>query len=84
MLSKNIAVQCPTYARAILEWKGFLNRYPDIIKKANRPQLKIELLSGEVIQYLVLPRDLRGLRCEVVSIDDFSLSVLSKAKLDKN
>ena len=84
MLSKNIAVQCPTYTRAIFEWKGFLNRYPDIIKKANRPQLKIELLSGAVIQYLVLPRDLKGLRCEVVSIDDFSLSVLSKAKLDEN
>lgn len=73
-MRKDIVIMTPTFNRAVYEWKAFLSRWSTIIKKANRPNLSIELLSGQKIYFkgeTEGQRALRGLRADVVSIDEF-------------
>lgn len=83
-MRKDIVVMTPTFNRAVYEWKAFLSRCSTIIKKANRPSLSIELLSGQKIYFkgeTEGQRALRGLHADVVMIDEFLIAVAeSEAK----
>lgn len=73
-MSKNTVIMLPTVSRAVYEWKAFLSRWSTIIKKANRANLSIELLSGHKIFFkgeTEGERALRGLRADVIRIDEF-------------
>ena len=64
----------PTVNRAVYEWKTFLSRWPTIIKKANRNNLCIKLLSGHKIYFKGETegrRELLGLHTDIISIDEF-------------
>lgn len=63
----------PTVNRAVYEWKAFLSRWSTIIKKANRANLYVELLSGHKIYFkgeTEGQRVLRGLHANIINIDD--------------
>lgn len=67
----------PTVNRAVYEWKAFLSRWPMIIKKANRTNLCIELLSGHKIYFkgeTEGQRTLLGLCADIINIDEFEMS----------
>lgn len=73
-MSKTIIVMSPTVNRAVYEWKAFLSRWSTIIKKANRANLYVELLSGHKIYFkgeTEGQRVLRGLHADVINIDEF-------------
>ena len=74
-MQRGIAIICPTYIRATFEWKWFLKHFADAIKKANRSNLSIELTTGYKIKYVVGPREVKGLNCNIVSIDEFELGL---------
>lgn len=72
-MSKTIIVMSPTVNRAVYEWKAFLSRWSTIIKKANRANLYVELLSGHKIYFkgeTEGQRVLRGLHANIINIDD--------------
>jgi len=50
-MKKTIIIMTPTVDRAVYEWKAFLSRWSTIIKKANRTNLCVELLSGHKIYF---------------------------------
>lgn len=75
---KTIAIQCPTYYRATFEWKWYVRNWTDAIKKATRNNLTIELASGFKLKFVVGPREIRGLNCKTISIDDFEFGGLFK------
>ena len=63
----------PTVNRAVYEWKAFLSRWSTIIKKANRNNRCVELLSGHKIYFKAETegqRALRGLHADIISADD--------------
>lgn len=73
-MNKKIVIMCPTVQRAVFEWKSFLTRWATIIKKVNRTNLYVELLSGHKIYFkgeTEGQRALRGLHADIVSIDEF-------------
>ena len=73
-MRKNIVIMSPSVNRAVYEWKAFLSRWSTIIKKANRSNLCIELLSGQKIYFkgeTEGQRALLGLYADIVSIDEF-------------
>lgn len=64
----------PTVHRAVYEWKAFLSRWSTIIKKANRKNLYVELLSGHKIYFkgeTEGQRTLLGLCADIISADEF-------------
>ena len=64
----------PTVDRAIYEWKAFLSRWSTIIKKANRQNLYVELLTGHKIYFkgeTEGQRALLGLHADIVNVDEF-------------
>ena len=66
----------PTVDRAVFEWKAFLSRWSTIIKKANRPTLSIELLSGKKIYFkgeTEGQRAVRGYHADIYAIDSFAV-----------
>lgn len=72
-MSKTIIIMSPTVNRAVYEWKAFLSRWSTIIKKANRANLYVELLSGHKIYFkgeTEGQRVLRGLHANIINIDD--------------
>lgn len=82
-MRKTIVVMSPTVDRAVYEWKAFLSRWPMIIKKANRTNLSIELLSGHKIYFkgeTEGQRALLGLCADIISADEF---LMSKNETDK-
>lgn len=71
---KSIVVLCPTVFRATTEWKKFLAIWSTIIKKANRPDLCVELLNGQKVYFIGETegqRRLRGLNADIVSAEEF-------------
>lgn len=73
-MRKNIVVMSPTVSRAVYEWKAFLSRWSTIIKKANRTNLSVELLSGHKIYFkgeTEGQRALLGLHADICSVDEF-------------
>ena len=75
-MSKNIVIMSPTVNRAVYEWKAFLSRWSTIVKKANRTNLCIELLSGHKIYFkgeTEGQRALLGLHADIINIDEFIL-----------
>lgn len=73
-MKKTIVIMSPTVRRALYEWKAFQSRWSTIIKKANRPSLCIELLSGHKIYFkgeTEGQRALLGLHADIISIDEF-------------
>lgn len=74
-MKRDIIIMLPTANRAVYEWKAFLSRWSMIIKKANRPSLYIELLSGQKIYFKGETEGqrtlLRGLRADIVRVDEF-------------
>ena len=73
----------PTVNRAVYEWKAFLSRWSTIIKKANRNNLCVELLSGHKIYFkgeTEGQRALRGLRADIISRDEFIMPQESEDK----
>lgn len=75
-MKKTIIIMSPTVNRAVYEWKAFLSRWSTIIKKANRNNLYIELLSGHKIYFKSETegqRVLLGLYADIVSIDEFAI-----------
>ena len=76
-MKKTIVIMSPTVYRAIYEWKAFLQRWSTRIKKANRANLSVELLSGRMIYFKGETegrRALLGLDADFISIDDFIMS----------
>lgn len=76
-MRKNIVIMSPTVNRALYEWKAFLSRWSMIIKKANRTNLCIELLSGHKIYFKGETegrRTLLGLYADIISVDEFEMS----------
>lgn len=73
-MRKNIVVMSPTVNRAAYEWKAFLTRCPEAIKKANRNNLCIKLLSGQKIYFKSETegqRALLGLNADIISAEEF-------------
>lgn len=75
-MKKTIVIMTPTDNRAVFEWKRFLSRWSTIIKKANRTNLCVELLSGHKIYFkgeteTDWPRALLGLHADIVTVDEF-------------
>ena len=73
-MKKTTVIMFPTVNRAVYEWKAFLSRWSTIIKKANRTNLYIELLSGHKIYFKVETegqRALFGLYADIISADEF-------------
>ena len=73
-MRKTIVIMSPTVNRAVYEWKAFLSRWSTIIKKANRTNLCIELLSGHKIYFkgeTEGQRALLGLHADIISADEF-------------
>lgn len=73
-MKKTIVIMTPTVERAVFEWKAFLARWPMIIKKANRTNLCVELLSGHKIFFkgeTEGPREILGLHADIITIDEF-------------
>lgn len=65
---------CPTVLRATIEWRAFLSENPTIIKKVNRTNLCVELLTGYKILFrgeTEGKRALLGLHAEIVGVDEF-------------
>ena len=80
-MKKTLIVMCPTMLRAMIEWKEFLSNRPTIIKKANRSDLHIELLTGYKIYFRGKTegkRALLGLRADIVSVDEFAADEFSE------
>lgn len=74
---KDIIIMSPTVDRAVYEWKLFLSRWSTIIKKANRPRLYVELLSGQKIYFkgeTEGQRVLLGVSADITNIDEFIMS----------
>lgn len=73
-MKKTIIIMSPTVNRAVYEWKAFLSRWSTIIKKANRANLYVELLSGHKIYFkgeTEGQRVIRGLYADIINIDEF-------------
>lgn len=73
-MKKTIVIMTPTVDRAVFEWKAFLSRWPMIIKKANRTNLCVELLSGHKIYFKGETEGQRaflGLHADFATIDEF-------------
>lgn len=73
-MPKSIIIMCPTVLRASFEWKASLRKYAEVIKKANRAQRYIELLSGLRLYFIGETegqRALRGFHAEIISMDEF-------------
>lgn len=73
-MRKTIIIMLPTINRAVYEWKTFLSRWSTIIKKSNRANLYVELLSGHKICFkgeTEGQRVLRGLCADIINIDEF-------------
>lgn len=71
---KNTIVMTPTFIMATYYFERFCIIYRDMIIKANKAQLKIELSTGITIYFRAKTegeRVLRGFHGEVCSIDDF-------------
>jgi len=71
-MKKTIVVMSPTINRAVCEWKAFLSKWSTIIKKANRINLSIELLSGHKIYFkgeTEGQKALRGLHADIIHAD---------------
>ncbi len=67
-------IMCPTVLRAAYEWKAFLSKWSTIIKKANRTNLCVELLSGHKIYFkgeTEGQRALLGLHADIIRADEF-------------
>lgn len=82
-MRKNIIIMSPTVNRAIYEWKKFLSMWSTIVKKANRTNLCIELLSGHKIYFkgeTEGQRALLGFYADIVSVDEF---VMPNAEKDE-
>ena len=75
-MKNKLIVMCPTILRATDEWRTFLSEHPTIIKKANRTDLRIELLSGYKIYFrgeAEGKRALLGRYADIISVDVFVL-----------
>lgn len=73
-MSKTIVIMSPTVNRAVYEWKAFLSRWSTIIKKANRQNLYVELLTGHKIYFkgeTEGQRALLGLHADIIRADEF-------------
>ena len=79
-MKKTIIIMTPTVDRAVYEWKAFLSRWSTIIKKANRTNLCVELLSGHKIYFKYETtegqRALSGLRADFFTIDEFFMPLV--------
>ena len=78
-MRKTIVIMSPTVNRATYEWKAFLSRWSTIIKKANRANRYVELLSGHKIYFkgeTEGQRALLGLHADIISADKFEMSLL--------
>ena len=85
-MNKTYVIMCPTVQRAMFEWKAFLTRWATIIKKANRANLYVELLSGYKIYFKSETegqRVLKGLHVNIFTIDEFLDKHIGKEKYDK-
>ena len=73
-MSKNIIIMSPTVNRAVYEWKVFLTKWSTIIKKANRANLYVELLTGHKIYFKSETEGERvslGLHADIIRADEF-------------
>ena len=64
----------PTVNRAVYEWKVFLTKWSTIIKKANRANLYVELLTGHKIYFKSETEGQRvslGLKADIITADEF-------------
>lgn len=71
---KDTIIMLPTFRQATYYFERFCIIYRDMIIKANKAQLKIELSTGTTIYLRVETegqRVLRGLHGEICSIDEF-------------
>ena len=76
-MKKTIVIMSPTINRAAYEWKEFLQRWSTRIKKANRANLSVELLSGRIIYFKGETEGknaLLGLNADIFYIDEFIMS----------
>ena len=73
-MRKTIVIMSSTVNRAVYEWKASVSRWSTIIKKANRPNLCIELLSAHKIYFKGETdgqRVLLGLHADIIRADEF-------------
>lgn len=71
---KDTIIMLPTLRQATYYFERFCIIYRDMIIKANKAQLKIELSTGTTIYFRVETegqRVLRGFHGEICSIDEF-------------
>ena len=84
-MKKAIVIMSPTVNRAIYEWKAFLSRWSTIVKRANRPGLYVELLSGQKIYFkgeTEGQRALWGLHADIIAADEFEMK-LAESEVEK-
>lgn len=75
-MSKKIVVMSPSVEWAVREWKSFLSKWSLIIKKANRQNLYVELLTGHKVYFkgeTERQRILLGLQADIIRADEFIL-----------
>lgn len=71
---KDTIVMCPTLQRATIEWDHFCYVYRSMIQRADRHQLKIELLGGATLYFRAEAqgqRAVRGINADICWIDYF-------------
>ena len=61
----------PTFEKAINEWKEICRKAPNLIKKARRDKLIIELINGNIYYFRSPNQGIRGYRAEIVYYDEF-------------
>lgn len=82
-MKKTIVVMSPTVNVATYAWKRLMSIYSPMIKKANRTNLCVELLSGHKIYFKGETEGqiaLRGLNADIISVDEFVIPLESEDK----
>jgi len=80
-VNKTIIIMCPTYRRAVDEWKR-LSEYPVWINKSKYP-LSLTSFLGTTYRFVGETegqRKIRGCNAEIISIDDFEGFIATEAR----
>lgn len=61
----------PTFEKAINGWEEVCRKAPNLIKKARRDKLNIELINGNTYYFRSTNQGIRGYRADTVYYDEF-------------
>lgn len=84
-MKKTIVIMSPTVEWAVYEWRAFLSKWSTVIKKANKQNRYVELLTGHKIYFkgeTEGQRVLLGLHADIIRADE--LIILQESENKKN